>query len=115
MDPSGLDWSRIDIRSLNIYQPPGPDNVLGSVKFVFPNQHDVYMHDTTQKFPFTGPIRAETEGCMRVQHPDQLALTLLKQDQGWSAGQVASAMQTSYDQHVALNQDIPVYITYFTL
>ena len=44
-----IDWNRIDIRSLNIYQPPGPDNVLGNVKFVFPNKHDVYMHDTTQK------------------------------------------------------------------
>ena len=49
VDPAMLDWSRIDIRSLNIYQPPGPDNVLGTVKFLFPNKHDVYMHDTTQK------------------------------------------------------------------
>ena len=85
VDPSRLDWSRTDIRSLNIYQPPGPDNVLGTVKFVFPNKHDVYMHDTPQKNLFAQPVRAESHGCMRVQNPDQLALTLLKQDQGWSA------------------------------
>jgi murein L,D-transpeptidase YcbB/YkuD len=115
VDPSRLDWNHIDIRSLNIYQPPGPDNVLGTVKFVFPNKHDVYMHDTTQKGLFAQTIRAESHGCMRVQNPDQFALTLLKHDQGWSAGRVASAIQNGYDQHVALNQKIPVYITYFTL
>jgi len=115
VDPSRLDWNRIDIRSLNIYQPPGPDNVLGNVKFVFPNKHDVYMHDTPQKGLFAQTIRAESHGCMRVQNPDQLAATLLKHDQGWTAGRVASAIQTGYDTHVALNQKIPVYITYFTL
>jgi len=115
VDPSMLDWNRIDIRSLNVYQPPGPENVLGTVKFVFPNKHDVYMHDTTQKNLFAKPVRAESHGCMRVQNPDQLALILLKQDQGWTAQKVASAIETTEDQHIALKQKIPVYITYFTL
>jgi L,D-transpeptidase YcbB len=115
IDPSRIDWNRIDIRSLNIYQPPGPDNVLGTVKFLFPNKHDVYMHDTPQKFLFARPVRAESHGCMRVQNPDQLALTLLKEDQGWTAGRVASAIQSGYDQQIPLRQKIPVYITYFTL
>ena len=115
VDPTRIDWNRIDIRSLNIYQPPGPDNVLGNVKFVFPNKHDVYMHDTTQKSLFAKTVRAESHGCMRVQNPDQLALTLLKQDQGWSYGRVLSAIQGGADQHIALREKIPVYITYFTL
>ncbi len=115
VDPSRLDWSRTDIRSLNIYQPPGPDNVLGTVKFVFPNKHDVYMHDTTQKNLFAQTVRAESHGCMRVQNPDQLAAILLKQDQGWSAANVASAIEGAGDQHVALKQKIPVYVNYFTL
>jgi murein L,D-transpeptidase YcbB/YkuD len=115
VDPSRIDWNRIDIRSLNIYQPPGPDNVLGNVKFVFPNKHDVYMHDTTQKTLFAKTVRAESHGCMRVQFPDQLALALLGKDQNWSAGRVASAIQGGPDQHIVLRQKIPVYITYFTL
>ncbi|HLC08344.1 MAG TPA: L,D-transpeptidase family protein [Methyloceanibacter sp.] len=115
VDPSTLDWSRIDIRALNIYQPPGPANVLGVVKFVFPNKHDVYMHDTPQRFLFAKPVRAESHGCMRVENPDQLAALLLKQDQGWSSARVASAIQGSYDQHIALQQKIPVYVQYFTL
>src|SRR5262245_34007279 len=116
VDPSMLDWSRIDIRSLNIYQPPGPDNVLGTVKFLFPNKHDVYMHDTTQKNLFAKTVRAESHGCMRVQNPDQLATTLLNKDQGWTAQKVASTIESGVeDQHVGLKQKIPVYITYFTL
>jgi murein L,D-transpeptidase YcbB/YkuD len=115
VDPSTLDWSRIDIRSLNIYQPPGPTNVLGTVKFLFPNKHDVYMHDTTQKNLFAQTVRAESHGCMRVQNPDQFAVTLLKHVQGWSASQVSSAIASGEDEHVALKQKIPVYITYFTL
>ena len=115
VDPSRLDWDRTDIRNLNIYQPPGPDNVLGNLKFVFPNKHDVYMHDTTQKLLFAKPVRAESHGCMRVQDPDQLALKLLTHDQCWNAADVASAIQKGYDQHVALKQKIPVHISYFTL
>ena len=115
VDPGSVDWNRMDIRNFEIYQPPGPDNVLGNVKFVFPNKHDVYMHDTPQKFLFAQPVRAESHGCMRVQNPDQLALVLLRHDQGWSQGRLASAIADGYDSHVALQQRIPVYITYFTL
>jgi murein L,D-transpeptidase YcbB/YkuD len=116
VDPSRLDWNRIDIRSLNIYQPPGPDNVLGTIKFLFPNKHDVYMHDTTQKNLFAKTVRAESHGCMRVQNPDELALTILRRDQGWTAQKVASAIESGgEDQHVPLKQKIPVYINYFTL
>jgi murein L,D-transpeptidase YcbB/YkuD len=115
VDPARLDWDRIDIRSLNIYQPPGHDNVLGKFKFVFPNKHDVYLHDTPLKFLFANPVRAESHGCVRVQDPNQLALMLLERDQGWTAAEIASAIQKGYDQHVALKQKIPIHITYFTL
>jgi murein L,D-transpeptidase YcbB/YkuD len=84
IDPGAIDWNATDIRNFEIYQPPGPDNVLGHVKFVFPNKHDVYMHDTRQKFLFAQPVRAESHGCMRVQNPEQLALILLRRDQGWN-------------------------------
>jgi murein L,D-transpeptidase YcbB/YkuD len=114
VDPGAVDWNQMDIRNFEIYQPPGPDNVLGHVKFVFPNKHDVYMHDTPQKFLFAQPVRAESHGCMRVENPDQLALILLKHDQGWNEARVASAISDGYDSHVALRQRIPVYITYFT-
>jgi murein L,D-transpeptidase YcbB/YkuD len=115
IDPDTIDWGRVDIRNYELFQPPGPTNVLGTMKFLFPNKHDVYMHDTTQKNLFAQSVRAESHGCMRVQNPDQLAHLLLKHDQGWSMTQVASAIDGSEDNHIALKQKVPVYITYFTL
>jgi murein L,D-transpeptidase YcbB/YkuD len=115
LDPAAIDWNQVDIRTLELFQPPGPANVLGRVKFVFPNKHDVYMHDTPQKFLFANPVRAESHGCMRVQNPDQLAAVLLRQDQNWSQSRTMMAVETGYDQHIGLRRKIPVYITYFTL
>jgi L,D-transpeptidase YcbB len=114
IDPDSIDWGSTDIRRYELYQPPGPTNVLGLMKFVFPNSHDVYMHDTTQKHLFAKTVRAESHGCMRVQYPDQVATLILHHDQNWNAARVASAVQGSDDNHIALQQQIPVYITYFT-
>ena len=107
IDPASIDWNRVDIRNLELYQPPGPDNVLGRVKFVFPNKHDVYMHDTPQKYLFANPVRAESHGCMRVQNPGELAAIIMKQDQGWSQGRTFSAIETGYDQQVPLQAEDP--------
>ena len=115
VDPRAIDWGRVDIRNLQIYQPPGPSNVLGHVKFVFPNKHDVYMHDTTKRNYFGQRNRAGSHGCVRVQNPDQLALAVLKHDQGWTQARVTSAIRGSGDNHVVLQQKIPVYMSYFTL
>jgi len=115
IDPDSIDWSRNDLRNFDLVQPPGPSNVLGRVKFLFPNKHDVYMHDTTQKFLFNNAVRAESHGCMRVQNPDQLAELVLAHDKGWSSARVQSTFDAGDDNHIALDQKIPVYITYFTL
>ncbi|MGD9501129.1 MAG: murein L,D-transpeptidase [Methyloceanibacter sp.] len=115
VDPDSVDWNQVDIRTLELYQPPGPDNVLGRVKFVFPNKHDVYMHDTQQKNLFAAPVRAESHGCMRVQNPGELAAIIMKHDQGWSEGRTFTAFETGYDQQIGLKQRIPVHVTYFTL
>ena len=89
--------------------------MLGRVKFVFPNKHDVYMHDTQQKNLFAYPIRAESHGCMRVENPGELAAIIMKRDQGWSDGRTFTALETGYDQQVPLKGRIPVHVTYFTL
>jgi murein L,D-transpeptidase YcbB/YkuD len=73
------------------------------------------MHDTPQKHLFANSVRAESHGCMRVQNPDQLASIIMQHDQGWSYARTRSAMDTAYDQQIALRQRIPVYIVYFTL
>jgi len=115
IDPDSIDWSRADIRRYELYQPPGPRNVLGLVKFRFPNTHDVYLHDTTQKHLFANAVRAESHGCIRVQNPDQFATVLLAHDQGWDAARVTSAMHGNIDANkIHIKNRIPVYLTYFT-
>jgi murein L,D-transpeptidase YcbB/YkuD len=116
IDPDRIDWSRNDIRRYELYQPPGPRNVLGLVKFRFPNTHDVYLHDTTQKNLFSNSVRAFSHGCVRVQNPEKLATVLLGHDQDWSAARVSSAMHNGADANkVFIKNRIPVYLTYFTV
>ena len=83
VDPNSVNWSNVDIHSFDFTQPPGPTNVLGIVKFRFPNKHDVYMHDTPERHLFGGAVRTFSHGCMRVQNPIKLAEVLLAHDKGW--------------------------------
>ena len=112
INPDAVDWSKVDIREFDFVQPPGPKNVLGIVKFRFPNKHDVYMHDTPERHLFGGSVRAFSHGCMRVQNPIRLAEVLLAHDKGWTAGEVQGYVRRGGE--VALKQPIPVHVTYFT-
>jgi len=116
IDPATVDWSTADMRNFHVFQPPGENNVLGVVKFRFPNKHDVYMHDTPQKNLFNADVRAFSHGCMRVRNPQRLAELLLAEDQGWPASRVASAMGPggAPNNPVNLGRKVPVHITYFT-
>ena len=116
IDPASIDWSTADIRNFHIYQPPGENNVLGNLKFRFPNKHDVYMHDTPQKNLFNADVRAFSHGCMRVRHPERLAELVLAEDQGWPANRVDAAFGPGGVQNNQINieRTIPVHITYFT-
>ena len=114
INPSSVNWSRANITQYHFYQKPGGLNVLGSVKFMFPNKHDVYLHDTQEKFYFNRTNRAESHGCVRVQNPRRLAEVLLRKDRGWSAGKTGSHFAGGYNHRVNLNNKVPVHITYFT-
>ncbi|MGE0053836.1 MAG: murein L,D-transpeptidase [Hyphomicrobium sp.] len=112
VDPDSIDWSKVDIRRFSFTQPPGGQNPLGDVKFRFPNSHDVYMHDTTQKALFKQSFRALSHGCIRVQNPERLAEVLLEQDKGWPAAKVRGMFNSGGD--VTLEKPLPVYLAYFT-
>lgn len=113
IDPDSIDWSGVDINNYEFTQGPGPTNVLGAVKFRFPNSHDVYMHDTPERNLFGGSVRAFSHGCMRVQNPIHLAEVLLAHDKGWSVEAVRE--QSRRGSEVTLSKPIPVHVTYFTL
>ena len=114
VNPSSVRWSRSNITQYHFYQKPGGLNVLGQVKFMFPNKHDVYLHDTQEKFYFARSYRAESHGCVRVQNPRRLAEVLLRKDRGWSSGRTASAFASGHNHRVNLTNHVPVHITYFT-
>ena len=114
VDPSSVDWGSVDIRNFQFTQPPSASNVLGVVKFRFPNKHDVYMHDTPERELFSRADKAFSHGCMRVQNPRRLAEVLLAEDKGWSSAQVGNAIAAGATQEVTLTKQIPVHVTYFT-
>jgi murein L,D-transpeptidase YcbB/YkuD len=116
IDPSSINWSSADMRRFHVYQPPGGDNVLGVVKFRFPNKHDVYMHDTPTKGLFQTAVRTYSHGCMRVQNPVRLAEILLAEDKRMGADRVRALATPGAPQNnqINLTRRIPVHITYFT-
>ena len=115
VSPASVDWSQADIRNFDVYQPSGDGNVLGVVKFAFPNKHGVYMHDTSSKGLFEEASRPFSHGCMRVRNPLHLAETLLAIDKGWPASRVTETLDSSPDEvPVLIDKKIPVHVTYFT-
>jgi murein L,D-transpeptidase YcbB/YkuD len=113
VDPYMVDWHYVDPKKLTLRQRPGPGNALGQVKFLFPNKHAVYMHDTPSKHLFNKPVRAYSHGCMRVRNPLEFARLLLR-DQGWTESRIQNALDGGSDQHVRLENKLPVHISYFT-
>ena len=103
-----VDWW--NYKGVAVRQKPGPKNALGEVKFMFPNKHAIYLHDTPKRSLFENDQRAYSHGCVRVQNPRQLATQLL----GWSQDEIASTIAGRRNKHVQLETKLPVHLTYFT-
>jgi L,D-transpeptidase YcbB len=114
IDPDSIDWGRANIFQYTFIQAPGEANVLGKLKFNFPNKHAIYMHDTVQPEFFNETVRALSHGCIRVREPDRLAQLLLARDKNWSGQQVQALLAKGNNSVVTLNRPVPVHLTYFT-
>jgi L,D-transpeptidase YcbB len=116
VDPASIDWPEVDTARFNFHirQKPGPLNSLGLVKFMFPNQFDVYLHDTPARSLFRRAGRAASHGCIRVERPEQLAQFALSRNTEWDLRKIREAMRQEEPQQVGLRQKVPVYIVYFT-
>lgn len=113
VDPMMVDWQTVDMRRIQIKQPPGERNALGSIKFMFPNPFSVYLHDTPSKSFFERDYRALSHGCMRVQNPWEFANALLADDPIVSTARLKKLVGGP-ETRVNLTNEIPVHITYFT-
>ena len=89
VDSSDVDWESADLRQYSIYQPSGDGNALGDVKFVFPNKHSVYLHDTPKKSLFEESERLFSHGCVRLRNPLAFAQRILDADKGFGAVKVS--------------------------
>ncbi|HEY2483122.1 MAG TPA: L,D-transpeptidase family protein, partial [Caulobacteraceae bacterium] len=105
---TAVDWSAVADGTANVHvrQLPGPGNVMGQVKFMLPNLLGIYLHDTPERGLFHSRRRADSHGCVRLQHPEQLA--------AWLFGRPVIA-DGRPDQEVDLAASVPVYIVYLTL
>jgi murein L,D-transpeptidase YcbB/YkuD len=100
--------------ALRVRQRPGDDNALGAVKFLMPNPHDVYLHDTPARALFSQVTRAYSHGCVRVGDPVALAEFVLGDETGWTRERILQAMQGTEPLRVNLGEPIRVYFVYGT-
>ncbi|HZJ11229.1 MAG TPA: L,D-transpeptidase family protein [Methyloceanibacter sp.] len=116
IDPTKVDWNRVNIHSFTFSQKSGPKNVLGKAKFLYPNKHIVYMHDTLpyRQKVFKEENRAIGYGCVRMQKPKAFAELLLAEDRDWPASKVADLWDKGVNSPVTLDAPPPVHTTYFT-
>ncbi|MGB7292696.1 MAG: L,D-transpeptidase family protein [Thermodesulfobacteriota bacterium] len=116
IDPSTIDWSQVNNNNLKyrFRQNPGPSNPLGRVKFMLPNNYNVYLHDTSQKNLFKKQRRDLSHGCIRVENPLGLAEYVLSTEPGWTKERIESEIRKGKSQSIILPDPIPVYLVYFT-
>ena len=115
LNASDVKWDNPEsIKGLVFRQKPGDSNALGHVKFLFPNQYNVYLHDTPADSLFAKPSRAFSHGCVRVEEPETLAKYVLKGYSEWDEQRIFDAMHAGVEKQVPLKKSIPVHIAYFT-
>lgn len=117
LDPSSIEWE--EVRGAGTFdfrfrQRPGPWNALGRIKFLFPNNFDVYFHDTPEQAGFQENQRDLSHGCIRVSRPLDLAGYVLARTPGWTTGRVDQVIRSRERTWIDLKEEIPVHIVYFT-
>jgi murein L,D-transpeptidase YcbB/YkuD len=106
--------SELRTGKLVLRQKPGSKNTLGLVKFTFPNEYGIYMHDTSARWLFDPERRDFSHGCIRVEKPEDLAEWVLREQSGWSRERIIAAMQGTESISVKVKRQIQVVTMYVT-
>lgn len=115
IDSSEVDWNDTEaLKELAFRQRPGASNALGHVKFLFPNPHSIYLHDTPADNLFGRRSRALSHGCIRVEEPEALAKYVLRHQAEWTEAKIVAAMRSGTERAVPLQRRLPVHLVYFT-
>ncbi len=117
VDASTIDWNSVSATSFpyRLRQKPGDVNALGQVKIMFPNPHNVYLHDTPNRELFSKRQRAFSSGCIRTHLPLELSEWLLRDTQGWDTAKIDSAVKSKRETRATLAKPVPVHILYQTV
>lgn len=115
--PATIDWNSLTASSFpyRIRQAPGPQNALGQIKIMFPNKHNVYLHDTPTRGLFAERQRAFSSGCIRVQDPVDLTVWIFAETPGWDRARFDSMIAIGKEKRVDLQRPVPIHILYFTV
>lgn len=112
------DWNLIDPGEFNdrfwLRQDPGPGNALGQVKFIFPNPHGVYLHDTPDRTLFQRGVRALSSGCVRLEGALELAERLLAGRPDWTPARIREVAEGTTETWVELEDPVPIRLVYWT-
>jgi len=116
LDPLTIEWNKYNGSNFPyiIRQDPGPSNALGRVKFIFPNKHFVFLHDTPSKALFNRDKRALSSGCIRVEHPYNLAEVVLNDSIKWNLQKIEDMVKSKKTRTVYLDNPLPVLLLYAT-
>ncbi len=116
VNPASVDMSRYTVNNFpfDLRQPPGPRNALGSVKFMFPNRHAIYLHDTPEQHLMNNDVRAYSSGCIRLADPHEFAYHLLARQTDDPVGLFQGIRATGEETYLHLDVHIPVHLTYMT-
>lgn len=117
IDPYSVDWSRVTPGNMpfRFRQPPGPENALGRVKFMFPNKHAVYLHDTPTRHLFSRSQRALSHGCVRVDDPVGFADAMLAEEDGLNGAKIKTLISGGANGAHPMHRHVPVHLAYFTI
>lgn len=118
LDATTIDWSTMSAKQMDQYrirQDPGPNNALGTLKLIFPNKYNVYLHDTPSRKLFQQDKRALSHGCIRIARPAEMAAWVLGgKEKGWNVQRVNDIVSTGKRQVVNLDRPMPIFILYRT-
>jgi len=116
VDESTINWSKYPGETFPymIRQNPGPKNALGRIKFMFPNKHAIYLHDTPSKSLFGKNARAFSSGCIRIENPYDFGVLLLNSDQ-WDKDRIVETVDTGKTTTVSLDRPVTVILLYWTV
>ncbi len=116
VDPRTVDWKALSRRNFpyKLRQEHGANNALGRIKFVFPNRHNIYLHDTPARALFSRTVRSFSHGCIRIEHPIELAKILLRNDPEWPPEAIEEGIGSGTLRIVPLKTKLPIHLVYIT-